>query len=490
MRGLLGSFTTKLVLCLTILIVGLGLFYLAVALMTTKAHLQAIDQSLNLNVASRIADKHLQSAQFQSGSGLQSDILTSLMDVNPNAEIYVLDASGNITAHAAPPGKLKANAVAIGPVIAFVKKSQPLPVYGDDPRDPQNQKVFSAAALANSGTAAAYVYVVLGGEAYGSASSMFRRSYILRLSSALVAGSVLVALALGALSFYRLTAPLRQLAQTVSHFEPQNPVRSKLTREAGWQTDDEVGQLTRSFDIMAQRIADQIKMLKDSDTVRREFMMHISHDLKTPIASIQGYLETLLMKWDEMAGEQRVSYLESSLKVNDRIFNMVDAIFELSTLEGSNVPLRYETFSAAELVQDVCQKLQLEADKAEVTLAFDWQHPNVYLMGDIGLIERALVNVIENAIKFSDERGVVKINVQTADSDVLISVANRGQAIQTDDIEKIFLPFYRGKNVSQTIKGHGLGLPIAKRIVELHGGVIRVASTEAAGTVFTLALKA
>ncbi len=485
MRSLFGSLTAKLLIFLTVLIGALGSFYLILTLAATKAHLEVVDQSLNREVARSILDQHLKTTIFDADIDLGGEVFTTLMQVNPNAEIYLLDGLGLIVSHAAPPDKVKLKSVAVEPINAFVAKAQPLPIYGDDPRDPKNRKVFSAAEISRSGRTVGYLYVVLGGEAYGSAATMFNESYILRLSSGLVAGSVIVAMLLGALSFYRLTTPLRRLTQTVSAFNPENPVVN-LGAAPAIQGNDEVGQLALSFDQMARRIADQVQMLKAADNARREFMVYISHDLKTPIASIQGYLETLMMKWEEMEQDRRETYLSSALKANDRICMMVDGIFDLAKLEGPEAPLQLESFSVTELIQDICQKLQFEAEKANVSLAVDWKDPNVYLTGDIRLIERALANLIENAIKFSTAEGVVEIKVFKASETVSIAISNQGDVLKDEEIAKIFLPFYRGKNAVRTIKGSGVGLPIAKRVAELHDGSIHVSSSTAAGTVFTI----
>ncbi len=486
MRGPLRSFTARLIAALAVLIVGLAAIYLALMLMTTRANLQAVDQSLNLDIAAHIRDKYLADAAADPGSAQNAAAFTSLMELNPDAEIYLLDAGGRILGHAAPVGKIKLSAVSLAPIRALLSRSRAFPIRGDDPRDPSSPKVFSAAEISRPGQPPGYVYVVLGGEAYNSAASMFRTSYVLRLSGALLAGGVLITLLLGGLSFYRITAPLRHLTRTVAAFEPGRAGR--LAQIPEWKADDEIGQLARSFASMVQRIETQIDMLRAADAMRREFMVYMSHDLKTPIAGIQGYLETLLMKWDEMPGEQRNDYLTAALKANTQIFGMIEAIFELASLEGSDAPLRYETFSVTELLQDICQKLQLEAEAATVTIAADWDAPNVYLSGDIGLIERALVNIIQNAIKFSQMSGEVRVTARAAPAEVSISVANGGAAIEPDEIEKVFVPFYRGKKIRQSTKGNGLGLTIAKRIVHLHGGSLALSSAEARGTVVTIAM--
>ncbi|NJM34447.1 MAG: hypothetical protein HC850_06745, partial [Rhodomicrobium sp.] len=128
MRHLFASFTGKLVLALTALVAALGIFYLILTLMTTKSHLEAVDQSLNLDVAARILDRHLKSAIFDPQANLGGDIFIPLMEVNPNTEIYLLDAGGAIVAHAAPKGRVQLAKVDIAPIIAFVNKTQTLPI--------------------------------------------------------------------------------------------------------------------------------------------------------------------------------------------------------------------------------------------------------------------------------------------------------------------------------------------------------------------------
>ncbi len=165
MRGPMRSFTARLIAALAVLIVGVAAIYLALMLMTTRANLQAVDQSLNLDIAAHIRDKYLADAATEPGAPQNAAAFTSLMELNPDAEIYLLDAGGRILGHAAPVGKIKVSTVSLAPIMAFLSKSRELPVRGDDPRDPGNPKVFSAAEILRPGQPPGYVYVMLGGVA-------------------------------------------------------------------------------------------------------------------------------------------------------------------------------------------------------------------------------------------------------------------------------------------------------------------------------------
>lgn len=486
---LLRTLTGKLIAVFLVLMVAAAAFYLGLTLITTKAHLELVSQSLNTDVAAHLIENHLKGDRFEPDEGLVNAVFLPITRVNPSAEIYLLDAGGRIIATGVPKAAIQRPAVSIEPIRAFIDKTRSLPIYGDDPRHLDLRKVFSAAAVQHGDAAEQYVYVVLGGEDYSTTMDLFRESYILRLILGLLFGGIASGVALGALMFYRLTSPLRQLAQTVAAFDPKHPADAGIASSAA-SANDEVGQLSRSFADMAARIALQVRQLKEADQIRSEFMVHISHDLKAPIASIRGYLETLQIKGSEMPAAQRDSFLASALLANERILKMVDDIFELAKLDQPEVRLCCESFSLPELVQDVCQKLQHEAERAGVRFRYDWGADNLYVTGDIALIERALVNLIGNAIKYSDSGSVVETRVGQRGHATCVSIMNGGEPIGPSEIANIFLPFYRGRQAERKAVGSGLGLTIAKRIADLHGGSLAATSDAVAGTRFTLTLSA
>jgi signal transduction histidine kinase len=376
----------------------------------------------------------------------------------------------------------------MAPIAAFTRSNPDLPIYGDDPRDPGAQRVFSAAPIEVDGRREGFLYIVLGGEAYRSVAQMFEGSYVLRLSTWLSIGGIALAVLVGAFAFRVLCRRLGALSKAMAQFERsdfQVVQTSELPARAG--RGDEIDQLARMFKGMSGRIAEQIAKLQKVDASRRELVMHISHDLRTPLASLQGYLDTLVMKGDSLPGDTRRDYLDAALGINRRLRGMIGDLFELATLEVYTSPLRPETFAMEELAQDVCQKYAPKAQERSIALRPVFSTVRSYLFADIGLIERALANLLDNALKFTPRGGEVLVTVDGEDSHVTVRVRDTGVGIAPEQLGSIFDRFYRVEAAAGG-EGSGLGLAIVKRIAELHGGTVKAESAPGTGSTFALRL--
>jgi signal transduction histidine kinase len=458
---------------------------------TTRLHLMQVDQSLNRELAGHI----LRDNWITGNNDLLADefgsIFDRLMNINPTAEIYLLDQDGVVLRYSAPPERIKLDQVATEPIAAFVGGSTDFPIIGDDPRDPEQQKAFSAAPIQADGQLKGYLYVVLGGEAYRSAASMFEGSQILRLSLLITIVGLVLAMVLGGFTSYRLAGRLRKLAGSMTafsnadfHLAPEPIALVPSTKG------DEIDALIANFNGMARRIHDQLSTLEAVDESRRELIMHISHDLKTPLATLNGYLETLMMRWEQLSQDQRQVYLASSLAFSRQLGQMIADLFELAQLDTVDGPLKQETFSMDELVQDVCMRFRFDAERKEVALDTEIEAPGHFVTADIGLIERALANLIDNAIKFTPAGGSVQVSVDQRDDEILTQITDTGVGMPGRELANIFDRFYRIERQQKEAGGTGLGLAIAKRIVELHDGRIDVTSKINEGATFTIGLHA
>ncbi len=479
------GFAAKLVAALALPVLILAGLTLALTFLTTQRHMATVDQSLNRNLAARIADG-FDGAPTPDRVAAMFD---GVMAINPATEVYLLDPDGMITGHAAPAGTVVRDRVALGPVRAFLDLPDALPVYGDDPRDPGHAKVFSAAPLRADGRLVGYLYVVLGGEAYRSVVAMLAANHMLRLSLLVLGAGLILAALIGLLASRLLMRRLRGLARAMARFEHSGfrmPLPPGLRH--GTADGDAIDRITASFGAMADRIANQFTALERVDEQRRELVMHLSHDLKTPLATLQGYLETLLLRWDRLPAAERQHCLQSALGFSERLGQLIADLFELARLDTAEAPLRPEPFSLDELVQDVCQKLGLAAESAGVELAVEVQAPGRFVEADIGLIERALTNLVENAIKFTPPGGRVAVRVATAGGQASVTVEDTGIGIPEADQPHVFDRFYRVEARPAEAAGTGLGLSIVKRVAELHGGAVDLRSVPGKGTVVRLRL--
>jgi len=202
-------------------------------------------------------------------------------------------------------------------------------------------------------------------------------------------------------------------------------------------------------------------------------------------------VETLLLKEQTLAPEERKNYLLTAHKHCQRLSTLVEDLFELAKLDASESGPHTEPFSISDLMQDVIQKFQLTAEKKGIRITVDLEDNLPFVNADIGLIERVFENLIENALQHTPEGGTITLGLATDGSDVAIQVRDTGKGISENDLPHIFDRFYQVDKSRRFQAGHsGLGLAITKRILEIHGKDITVKSTEEQGTILTFKLPA
>jgi signal transduction histidine kinase len=481
------SLRARLTSVLTVLFLAVGAFLLFAMLRGSRMYFEEVHYGLNRDVATHVA-KSL--APFDGEDLDQKELQTLFMDVmriNPSLEVYLLDTEGRILAFDAPPGSVVRERVELGPVReTLAGEERVVPLRGDDPRDATGRKPFSVAELREDGVLKGYLYVILGGQAYQQLATSLRESTMLRWSAGLLVGSVLLAVLAGAASIGLLTRPLQRLRAAMVGFREGRTPEVSLGA-----SNDEIGELARTFEQMAARIAAQIEQLRENDRRRREFVANVSHDLRTPTGAIQGYLEALVLRSQRLSEDEREQFLRSALRQTERLGRLVDQLFELARLEAREFAPQRELFSLAELAQDVVAKFQGSAELKGVLLDLELGHELPPIRADIGLLERALDNLLDNAIRYTEPGGTVRVSVVQAPGGVGLSVSDTGSGIPGDDLPRVFDRFYRVERpTGHEVDGTGLGLAITKRIVELHEGDIEVDSEPDRGTTFSIVLAA
>lgn len=485
MKSFLYSFYGKLSAVLLLLLLVMGIAQLYITYQSSMQFVRAADQKLNMDLAKNMAVE-LEPALEDTMS--VEDIKSSIhymMVFNPRIEIYVLDERGGILAYFSdPPQEVQKDSVDLGPIHTFLDSDTNDLILGEDPRNPDQNKPFSAARLDIGPSGSGYVYIILGSERFDSALSMMQNSYIVQTSIKLLGIILGLTAVAGLILFGLLTRRLRSMTDTVEDFED-----GKMEIRLEDTSKDEIGQLARSFNRMADTIQSNVEELQKTDKLRRNLIANVSHDLRSPLASMQGYLETILIKDTNLSKEERNRYLETIRKNTEMLRTMVDELFELSKLDARQVEPELESFSIAELAQDVLLKLKPRADEKGVALDINLRQSLPQVVADIGLIERVLTNLIENAIHYTEESGRVSLRLKENSSTVRIAIEDDGCGISEEDLPHIFDRFYRGdKSRSLSTGSTGLGLAIAKKILELHGREISVESEAGEGTTFVFSL--
>lgn len=484
------SLFAKLVAVLLALLAVTSGIYVLLSVATTRLHIEEVSQNLQRSLAADL----VKDRALVSGDAIDHDALKKVFDmlmvVNPAIEVYLLDPGGAILAYSAPPDRVRRERVSMTPIRTFLDGRTSFPIRGDDPRSSTDQKIFSVAPILQDGALRGYLYVVLGGELYESVAGMFEASWIMRLGAGVALVSLFLVAIAGILSFNWLTRRLRRLTTQVGAFQAVGPADQTIPAFGDrTRSSDEIGDLSAAFAQMADRINHQVRALEAADIQRRELVTNISHDLRTPLASLQGAIETLQIKEQSLTPDQKRHYLDLAHKHSQRVSRLITDLFELATLDSGDHQPHIEPFSLAELVQDVTQKMHLTAADKNVQLVADMPLDRSPVRGDIGLIERVLTNLADNAVKYTPDGGRISIGVARHGDRVTAHVADTGHGIGEDDRARVFERSFRAdKTRSDGIAGAGLGLAIAQRIMELHNGRLEVESEPGAGTTFSFSL--
>lgn len=478
-------FITQLFILLVLSSIFIGLF-----VFTAPMFLQELNQRLNLDLADNIVKEKKLIIDNKVNDKAMKSLLNGMMLVNPSIEIYITDPKGKIMAYSAPKGAVKRKSISMEPFKEFLsnKKHFNLPVLGDDPRSDKSNKVFSLAPIKNGNVVDGYLYIVLGGETYDSIFNLLESSYLIRSWLFAIVISVLIASIIGFLLFKYITYRVYQLSGAMEKFKKTDFTHPVVLPERfDGRKGDEIDQLGTTFLHMSERIIQQVKLLKHNDNSRRELIANVSHDLRTPLASLQGYLETLLLKNEKLSDTEVSEYIQTAYENSQRLQKLISELFELASLENNDATLHFESFSMSELAHDVSQKFKLKAKSKGITLETIIPEKPGFVSADIGLIQRVLENLLDNAIKYTPEGGEVEVLLNISDTTVGTVIKDSGQGISEDEAQNIFERFYRiEKHRDQD--GSGLGLAIVKRIIQLHNSSIAVFPAENKGAIFSFDL--
>ena len=249
--------------------------------------------------------------------------------------------------------------------------------------------------------------------------------------------------------------------------------------------------LTKEVELFARNKKLEIEALKIRENYRREFIGNVSHELKTPLFTVQGYIETLL---DGALNDEKIreKYLKRAKKGVERLTYIIKDLDMITKLEVGELHLEKETFDIIDLIENVFESLEMKASKNLISLTFNEKYQNpIWVKADKDRIQQVLSNLIVNSIKYGINKGTTELSVENLIMNkVLIRVADNGEGINNDEIPRLFERFYRvDKSGSREQGGSGLGLSIVKHILDAHNEKIYVESQIGIGSEFSFTLE-
>lgn len=470
------SLSQRLTLVFTAILLLCAVAACSIQLYNSNQYGNAMVQRLSARLAQQIVSSEpLLDAQGEVNRQTLKTLFDRLMTLNPSVELYLVSDDGRVMADAAPPGHLKRQQVDITPLQTFLSGAA-WPVYGDDPRSLDKQKVFSVAPVLLNGKLHGYLYIILQGEDLNElADNAWRKAQWSTFLWSMLLVALFGVLA-GMMVWYWVTRPVKKLTSDVQGL---NQDSISAIRQLAQQTPEadpanEVAILRNTFIELARKIASQWDELSDSDRQRREFIANISHDLRTPLTSLLGYLETLSMKADTLTPEDNRQYLSIALRQGHKVRHLSQQLFELAKLEHGGIKPQLERFAIGELIQDVAQKFDLTIETRQLTLKVDVPRSLPLVNADVSMIERVVTNLLDNAVRHTPQGGTVTLRVWQENTQLQVEVADSGPGVEAELREQLFQrPSVLSPKSARENRG-GLGLLIVRRMLELHGGGIRL----------------
>ena len=434
-----------------------------------------------------------------------NQFLRNLVLFEPDTQLYLLDARGTVLSSTGSAQLAPGFKVALQPVQQAVAGADMAYVMGDDPERMDADAVIAArpvhrTLIRNDEPVAGYLYLVAHQPVLSEGRLQVFGSTFARPALAAIVGVVLLATLLAAWIIASVTRPLRQLTGAVAAIslhglEGGAPGAPEALLPA--RTRDEFGQLTAAFEMMLATVRKQWGALRRIDHFRREGVSNLSHDLRSPLTATAACLETLEGRWagDEARAADR-DLVVMALRNTRNAARLVQSLGDLAQLDEPAFKLRTEVLDAGELLDDIALRFGQRATSQGVALQtrhLDATAPAPFAALDIELFERAVANLVDNALKFCSAGDSVTLAAEALDGRVLVTVGDTGPGIAAADLPHLFDRFFQSRNNVAPATGEGgkgLGLAIVKRIAELHGGDVLVTSELGAGTRVTLLLPA
>jgi signal transduction histidine kinase len=401
----------------------------------------------------------------------REELLTMLSAVNPSIQVYVLDADGRVDAYIGEPGMVREFQVDLEAIRAFLSGAD-LPLRGTDPMGSGRLRLFSAAMFPprpGDLRPPGYLYIVLDGASRDLVSGELGTGRFRNAALAGSAAALVLTMCIGLVLVARLSRPLRRLAARIASYGDQGAHEAPVSG-------DEVAAIDAAFVRMTQRLEEEARRRAAADAAHRETLAGVAHDLKTPLTALYGQLEALSgIAADDPGLRQRL--LMAALGQSDRVRRLSHQLFELAALEGKAEMGQGERFLVDELVSDAVQKFDGLPGPGIVHLDNAAPGP-LEVEGDIELVERAITNLIDNALRHAGQHGPVEVSLRREGRHAEILVADRGPGLPQELLARLNQGDPLWSPELRRARGGigGLGLAIAQKVAFLHGGALRSAT--------------
>ena len=424
--------------------------------------------------------------KHQDGSVVLTEMNKLLLDALPGARVYLVGHDGTIKMALGATGTVSGR-IDTGPLEDFLSlpKTPARVLYARDPAESETKgdSAFAAARLDLFGEPG-YVFITLN-HTFLLEALRYQFDETLLYFILFAIGTQLIAVILIALFLFRvLTIRLRSLVSVLNRYTAgDHSARAEISGS------DEIAELARTTNQMAETIEDKIEQLAERDRQRRELIADVSHDLRTPASVIRGYSEILSEKADSNTDQKSKEMYAAIIRSSDSLSTLLGQLWDLSKLEALEQAVAIERIPLAELLDEITSSYRVEARRKGISLISAVEESPRCILADPTLITRVIRNLIENALTYTHAGGTVEIRAIPSESGMRVEVHDTGVGISAEDLPQIFERSFRVKKwEGQRQDSGGLGLAIVRKILEAHGQKIEVQSQEDEGSTFAFEL--
>ncbi|QIR13463.1 sensor histidine kinase [Shewanella aestuarii] len=451
-----------------------------------------IQQSLHSELAQHMAHINPLLSQGITSDAALKEAFHDFMLLGPSFEIYTLNPDGKIIAYDAKAEKIKNHWVDLSAIRQFLNGAS-LPILGTDPRTKNTKKIFSVSKLINSeGLHSGYLYVIIGGEDYDSWQALITAENKPKIWGATIGFWVVFALILFVMLLRYFTRPVQKMAQDLTRLTNQ-PMQPNLALPQRYSGSAEISQLSHHINQLLHEIQQQQQQAKRQQQAKHDFLLHLSHDLKTPLTALLGYIDTWLILPNEKRDAELIQYAANS---GQTLQQLLAQLLELAALENGQIEAHVKQVDLNELLAQVKQTFTPRAESLNVSLKLE--NPNSQLiLTDPQLMRRVLNNLVDNALRYTQSGGTISIYTQLKDEQLWLTVEDTGAGMHQHEVEALIQlslsqfeskPAYVKYNNDSSLPQLGVGLAIVRQLLTLLKCHININSTPGEGSQFMIEL--
>jgi len=477
------------------LIVGFGLLMAALLASIMYASVREYYNDWLYGNSSRFAERILEAhpnlwRDYEADPASFGQQLRQYTLYSPNTGLYLLDDGGRVLASAGESRPFwSEHQVDLSPVRQSLNSDPKQPVHTTDPDQQGEVCMVAARPVVQDGVTKGWLFVVPRQASLREQMPEMLRSYAIRTTAKVALMTIAIGVLLTIAMIALLTRPLTALTRATERIRKSGFCDDLCASQfPDLDRDDEIGRLSRTFRDTFDRLKLETQRVQTTDAKRREMVASVSHDLRTPLTALMGQLETIRLKGEALSDPARRELLERAMQNAQHLRRLTDALAELARLDSPDFQAQPEPIAIGELADDVVQRFAASAQEAGVKLEIDYPDGLPLTRVDAALVERALANLLDNALRVTPAGGQVTVRVLPDRSGIRVEVVDTGPGVSPEDQPRVFDRFFQGSRARDQRGASGLGLAIVKRVAELHGGQAGLKSEPGHGSTFFIEL--